>query len=138
MADWNNESALDFLTHMRGVILNRAASGAAYKAWDDRFARLQVREAWEDSSSEPYGRRVAVVELCALSDDVLSGLGFGSWDGALRLIPLWAFNYIADGETLTSISGDTKTKGTDDIDLDVRFGCIAFGFKKPGAIPSVD
>jgi hypothetical protein len=46
------------------------------------------------------------------------------------LIPLWAFNYIADGEVLTCIDGTTAIFGKDKVDNDVRFGCIAHGFAK--------
>jgi len=52
-------------------------------------------------------------------------------DGTIRLIPLWAYNYVGDGETLVSIDGSPAVKGKDEIDLDVRFGCIAYGFTDP-------
>jgi hypothetical protein len=111
-------------------IANRAAMGAAYAKWPDDFCRSEVREVW---LAEPEAL-FTTAELAAKGRDYLDSIGFGRWDeeGDLYLIPIWAWNYVADGETLTSISGDTKVKGgPDEIDLDVRFGCIAWGFSVP-------
>lgn len=133
--------------YLRRVLVyfaNRAAMTAAYASWADDYSRAEIREAWTDTDREPFGRRVTVAELIEIPDARLRELGFVSWDGALTVVPLWAFHFIADGEVLTSISGDTGTKGVKDaegreeIDLDVRFGCIAYGFTKPGAVPEED
>jgi hypothetical protein len=113
-------------------LANRAAQGAAYSSWSDEFARKEVREVWADKPSifrERIVQRVTVADLQAVPVESLNLLGFGNWDDDLTLIPLWAWNYIADGEELTSINGETKRKGVEEIDLDVRFGCIACGFK---------
>ena len=53
------------------------------------------------------------------------------WDD--RDDPLWLltaeeYARVPDGATLTCISGKTAVKGTDYIDQDTRFGCIAWGF----------
>ena len=62
----------------------------------------------------------------------MAQLNFGRWsdDSQLRLIPLYLWHCIANGEVLTCIDGKTKIKGLDEIDLDVRFGCIAYGFDR--------
>ena len=49
------------------------------------------------------------------------------WDERLWLLTPKEFNELADGVKLESINGDIYTKGLDYIDLDVRFGCLAFG-----------
>lgn len=49
------------------------------------------------------------------------------WDERLWLLTQKEFNELADGVKLESINGDIYTKGLDYIDLDVRFGCLAFG-----------
>lgn len=124
-----------FLQHALKDIATRAAMGCAYaKNWDADFARKEVMESWRDEgtySRKASCRKVSVAELQALPISELRSLGFGGWDEKLTLIPLWAWNYIADGETLTSISGDKAVKGEQEIDLDVRFGCIAYGFETP-------
>lgn len=109
-------------------IATRAAMASAYESWEDGYSRVSTRKAWLDTEHEPWHRRVTVAELQKLPIEDLRMLGFVGWDDKLTCIPLWAFNYIADGETLTCIDGKTAVKGTDDIDLDVRFGCIAYGF----------
>jgi hypothetical protein len=100
---------------------------AAYEKWGDDFARSEIAEAWASDDVS----RLSLAEIMSVPDARLMELGFGSWDGELTLIPLWAYPLIADGEILTSISGNRKTKGQDEIDLDVRAGCIAWGFIRP-------
>jgi len=53
------------------------------------------------------------------------------WDDEkdpLVLLTPEEFAQIPPGVTLTSISGTKAVKGVDEIDLDVRYGHIAFGF----------
>lgn len=109
-----------------------AASGCAYKSWSDDFARKECREVWSDENA-PLRRKRGVTftrsEIVAMNQDELNALGFHRWDDSgLRLIPLWAFNYIADGETLRDINGDYAVKGQDKINLDHRLGATAYGF----------
>ena len=128
-----------FLQNVLREIAGRASEGSAYREhWGDKFACDQVAMAWKDDSGpmrEARNRRLTLADFWTLTESEMNSLGFGKWgDSGLQLIPLWAFNYIADGEVLTSISGDTVIKGKDKIDLDVRFGCIAFGFANPQVI----
>jgi hypothetical protein len=104
------------------TIASRAAQGAAYENWSDSFARKEVAEVW--ASEGP----ITVSDLREMSAAELDALGFSLWDeNGPRLIPLWAWGAIKDGEPLVSISGNTKPKG-DECDLDVRGGCTAWGF----------
>lgn len=121
----------EFLQSVLREIATRASMGAAYKTWADEFVRQEVEEAWADIESplrRSRNRTVTVLELKAIPVTTLRALGFGNWNSNLTLIPLWAYHYIAEGETLVSISGDTAVTGTDEIDLDVRGGCVAYGF----------
>ena len=133
-----DQSPGEFMQSVLKEIATRASMGAAYeKNWDADFARKEVVEAWKDtpgSMRKARHRKVTVAELEAIPVATLRSLGFGAWDEKLTVIPLWAWNYIADGETLTCIDGSQSVKGKDDIDLDVRFGCIAFGFATPLAV----
>ena len=74
-------------------------------------------------------RTVTVAELQSVGIDDLSLMGFINYMSVLLLIPLWAYNYIANGETLICIDGASVVKGVDHIDLEARSGCIAYGFK---------
>jgi len=124
----------EFLQSVMKELCCAAAMGAAYESWDDDFARKEVREVWADgerSMRRVRARKVAVADLKSFTNEQLFALGFGRWDDKLRLIPLWAWNYIPDGESLTSISGEIIVKGSQHDDLDVRFGCVAYGFNVP-------
>jgi hypothetical protein len=135
-------SPQDLLFNVRNRIVNAASMAVAYReSWTPDFGIKEIAEAWE-SGDAPY--RLKVDDLIGIGDDDLYALGFRTWDGALTLIPLWAYRLIADGEVLHSINGDTGTvgamtaEGRPEIDLDVRFGCIAYGFTKPAASPHPD
>ena len=106
--------------------------GVAYPSWTDEYAREKVREAWQAQPSllgKPLVLPFTIEQLRSLSEEELNSLGFNLWEAGHRLIPLWAWHYIADGEALFCIDGETKVKGKDEIDIDQRFGCVAYGFR---------
>lgn len=57
------------------------------------------------------------------------------WDNkgedSLWLFTIAEYEKLPDGVELESIIGETAVKGLDYIDLDVRFGHIAFGVRNP-------
>lgn len=56
----------------------------------------------------------------------------GRWDeeaDELRLLTPAEFERVPDGATLVTISNRVHVKGQDPIDLDTRFGFIAYGFR---------
>lgn len=113
-------------------IATEAAMGVAYPSWSDEYAREKVREAWTHlpgQQRKPFSSHFTIEQLRSLSEDELNSLGFNLWEAGHRLIPLWAWHYIADGEALLCIDGETKVKGKDEIDLDQRYGCVAYGFR---------
>jgi hypothetical protein len=67
--------------------------------------------------------------------DNLYAEGFGSWDGNLVLLPLWALQHMQVGELLVCIDGTSAKVGTDQIDHDTRGGCIAYGILR-SRVPS--
>jgi len=52
-------------------------------------------------------------------------------DEDLYLFTPEEYEQLPDGCELTSIDGSTEVKGKDYIDMDTRFGHIAFGVKDP-------
>jgi len=85
----------------------------------------------EEHSKIKETLKAIIGDITELSVDELKELGFKKWEeeSELYLIPLWAFDLIPDGTVLESISGERAIKGKDEIDLDVRIGCIAWGFE---------
>lgn len=57
------------------------------------------------------------------------------WDDTLTLFTPDEFDRIPDGTVLISINGDSKIKGVDYIDMDTRFGHIAWGVHDPMTHP---
>lgn len=72
------------------------------------------------------------IDFTEFNVDELKTLGFNLWDddNYLMLAPRWVFLVMKKGTQLTSISGETKTFGIDNIDMDTRFGSTAWGFTK--------
>lgn len=60
------------------------------------------------------------------------------WDDNLWLITEKEFEKIPNGTELTCIDGTTVTKGVDYIDMDTRFGHLAYGFVDPLTHPLRD
>ena len=71
------------------------------------------------------------VDFTEFTQDELKTFGFNLWDDdGLMLAPRWVFLVMKKGTQLTSISGETKTFGIDNIDMDTRFGNTAWGLTK--------
>jgi len=122
-------SPYNYLSKVLNRIANRAAMTAAYTTWTDDFCRRENRETWLDKGDYPFGRKVTIADLSAMSESDKWALGIARWDEDLWVVPLWMFNYIADGETLVAIDGERIVKGVDKVDLDTRAGSMAYGFE---------
>ena len=122
---------MDKIFSILNEIAGAAAQSAAYDQWTPDFCKKELKEVWGNLESPMRRKRnitLTVLDLQNLPKDVLLLAGFCMWDDKLLLVPLWIFNYIANGEVLTCINGRDVIKGTDNIDLDVRNGCTAYGF----------
>jgi len=53
------------------------------------------------------------------------------WNETLWLFTTEEFNKLPDGTVLTSIDNNRAVKGIDNIDLDTRYGHIAWGVQEP-------
>lgn len=76
-------------------------------------------------------KEMSGVDFTKFTPDELKSMGFSLWDDdGLMLAPRWVFKVMRKGTILTSISGDAKVFGTDNIDLETRFGVTAWGLTK--------
>lgn len=57
------------------------------------------------------------------------GKKWGALD--LYVLSLEEYHKLPDGAALVCIDGSVAIKGTDSVNLDTRYGCIAYGFLKP-------
>lgn len=120
------QSISEKLFAIKNSILISAAEVHQYKSWKDGFARNNIEEAFT-KSADRIGK-ITVDELRQLSKDELYQHGFGNWDGTLVLLPIWFYDFIADGEELISIMGNVTIVGKDHFDTDHRGGFLAYGF----------
>jgi len=123
------QTPIEYLRAALVFVANRAASGAAYDGWPDEFARSEAREAWKNERVD--SRKVSARELFQISAADLMGIGFRCWDENLIVIPLWAVHYLDPEMEVTCIDGSKSRLGDEDVDLDIRYGCIAYGFARP-------
>lgn len=110
------------------ILMTKIQAGFSYN-WSDAFSYIEIHNKYKEIKEE---MREIIGDITTLTVDELSELGFQKWseEGALYLIPLWIYDLIPDGTELTSINGIKKRKGSQHIDLDIRFGCIAYGLDK--------
>ena len=95
----------------------------SYENWSDEFCRQEINEAFSYNIENYY------IDPYKLSREELISIGFSKWDedGDLLLIPLWVYPFLEDGIKLTCIDDTKAIKGKDEIDLDIRCSCIAYG-----------
>jgi hypothetical protein len=112
-----------------GVMLNLANTAACayqYKGWDNAFCREEIQKTHERmlQEYEVDPNDFTLEELCRI--------GFAKWDedSGLILAPLWILPFLQKGIELTCIDGTKVIVGQDDIDNDIRFGCISYGINK--------
>ena len=113
-------------------LANSAAMCVHYTGWGDQAVCGELKEAKKDLEKAAI-KADRFNEFLANSTqedlDALAELGFSRWDEPdengyqLRLIPLYAVSLLDPELEVTSIMDDvSKLK---DVDLDIRFGCIA-------------
>lgn len=130
-----NKELMIYMSSIGAILMNKIQMGITYKGWSDEIAHEQVLESYNNLKEE-MAKIIKDVTKLPVGD--LLTLGFLKWDdkSEIYLIPLWAYDLIPDGTELTDIFGDKHVKGTHSIDLDARFGCIAYGLDKGGVLPN--
>lgn len=123
-----SENLNTVMTNVSKILMSNIQMGINYEGWSDEFSYKEIREKYANIKEE---LKDIIGDVTTLSLEELKELGFSKWseESGLRLIPLWAFDLIPDGAELESIGGEKAVKGKDEIDLDARFGCIAWGLK---------
>ena len=119
----------DFLLMVRQAIVNRAAEVFCY-SWDADFSSERIKEIPSVFSKSEYFRNVDPNEM---TKDQLVNLGFQMWDdeSRLMLIPLYVYPFLKDEIMCGSISDkEACLMKTSEIDIDHRFGCLAYGVFK--------
>jgi len=113
---------LQKINNYKNYIISINATAFEYDGWSDDFKLKEIREAYVRFRND------LSYDFRKFTKEELLSLGFSYWDDNLIVMPLWAYHICEDGLILTSINDDTAVKGKDDIDTDVRGGCLAYGF----------
>jgi len=116
--------AIEEVLNCKQSIVNLTAQHFSYSLEEKRTLK-KYKEFYEYLENACCG-----VELEALTEEDLSRLGWGKWDDdGLMLAPLYWYKALLRKERLilTSISGEDRVIGIDEIDKDSRFGCLAYG-----------
>lgn len=106
---------------------NKIAETVHYKSWDDHVCREEINRHTGKMIEEVKKH----IDFYHLTKEEAVELRFGKWsdDSNLYLIPLWLLPAIPVGITLTCISGDKIVYDGKNIDIDTRFGCLAWGIE---------
>ena len=110
-------------------LVNRISESKAYAdSWSDEFCLKDIRQAIEKYYSEDYVKEVFTLDN--LTRERAKNLRFGRWNedeqSDLYLFPLWFVFFLPYGTKVIGIGGDTF-EYSEESDLDIRFGCVAFG-----------
>ena len=122
-------SDYQFLLMVRQAIVNRAAEVFCY-SWDADFSSKRIKEIPDVFSKSDYFRNVDPNEM---TKEQLVDLGFQKWDedSGLMLIPLYIYPFLKDEIMCGSISDIcSRLIKVSEIDIDHRFGCLAYGVFK--------
>ena len=110
--------------------VNKISESKAYaEHWSDKFCLKEMREA-----IEYYYSNNGVRELFTLDNLTIERakvLRFCKWSDEqpnLYLFPLWFVLLLPYGTKVIGIDGDTF-EYSEETNLDIRFGCIAFGIE---------
>lgn len=69
-------------------------------------------------------------KLKNLPDETLEAIGMQRWEDGHWLYPGEWYGFIPRGYIVTDINGEDEAFIPGETDDDIRFGCLAFGFKK--------
>ena len=129
---------IEMIAHLTWLA-NKAAEWNTYTNWTGDLVKKEVEEAFKTFYKSLMSEKNAhLVDLSKLSVQELKVMRFKRWDEDmpnLWLIPLWFVPLIRPGTELVSISGnrfvyDGSKPLSEMIDMDIRFGCIAWGIEK--------
>lgn len=111
-------------------LANKVSEVYFYKIWEDDFKVEKLNEAYNEFYKSLKENNI--IDFNKLTKEEALELRFNLWseESGIYLIPLYLAPLIPIGTELTSIMGDKIIfEGMDKIDLDHRFGCLAYGIK---------
>lgn len=105
---------------------NKVAETVQYTSWSDELCRKEIKKAHDLLMNELKKH----INWNTLTREEAIELRFRRWSDEnpnLYLIPLWLLPIVPVGIELTTISGYKFIYNGSNVDIDTRFGCIAYG-----------
>lgn len=118
-------------------LANKLAESYSYDTWSDSFKAKEIKDAFNTFYKSIRGNLDLDLDKLTVAD--LREMRFARWSDEnpdLWLIPLWFVPLLPEGIELTSIFGKKVIFNGNNIDLDIRFGCIAYGIIKSADSPA--
>ena len=78
----------------------------------------------------PDGGKEWFDKLKTLPHETLIAIGMGVWENGHYLYPKEWYSFIPNGYIVTDINNEDELFKRGETDNDIRFGCLAYGFKK--------
>ena len=129
-------------SNARNYLITRAIEGVVYD-WGSDYSEKNIKEHLEKLKNNKDITKENFDILFTLPKHLLDILGFGTWDDEteykLMLIPLWLFtlmpkDYKFIGGCITE-DDQPYNYTVDQLDNDIRFGCLAYGVYLEGKLP---
>ena len=100
--------------------------------WSAEYKQKQLQEFFETFYKSLYKKEnISLIDLSEMSVETARELRFKKWsnDSNLYLIPLWFKPLIPVGTELTCIDGEKIIYDGNNIDDEIRCGCLAYGIE---------
>ena len=116
-------------TQFQSFVVNKVAEIVAYNEyWSEEFCIKELCERFDKYRNSEEVK--SLFDLNNLTKERALYLRFNYWNKEthpdLMLFPLWFALLLPYGTKVITINGD-EVEYTKDTDLDIRFGCVAFG-----------
>ena len=116
-------------TQFQSFVVNKVAEIVSYNEyWSKEFSIKELCEEFDNYRNSEEVK--SLFDLNNLTKERALYLRFNYWDKEtypeLMLFPLWFALLLPYGTKVITIDGD-EIEYTEDTDLDIRFGCVAFG-----------
>lgn len=121
-------------TQYQSFVVNKVAEIIAYnRYWSKEFSIKELCERFDEYRNSEEVK--SLFDLNNLTKERAVYLRFNYWSKEkypnLMLFPLWFALLLPYGTKVITINGD-EVEYTKDTDLDIRFGCVAFGVNIKG------
>ena len=107
-------------------VVNRLAASYIYN-WNLESKGRELNETFEEFYKAL--KEKDYIDFNNLTVDEALELRFGHCEDNLYLFPIWIIPLIPEGLEVESISGKKYKYDSKTADLDIRFGCVAFGIR---------